>query len=78
VRSTGGVRKGARGGRASRDERVVERWNVGVAGARALGRSITSLLMRSLPRKKATKEEVDQLRQYLDSLSDEDDPKSDR
>jgi predicted transcriptional regulator len=33
-----------------------------------LGRSLTSLLMRSLPRKKATKEELDQLRQYLDSL----------
>jgi predicted transcriptional regulator len=37
-----------------------------------LGRSIASLLMRSLPRKKATKEEVDQLRQYLDGLPDRD------
>jgi predicted transcriptional regulator len=40
--------------------------------ANLLRRSIPSLLMRSLPRKKATKEEVDQLRQYLDSLPDED------
>jgi predicted transcriptional regulator len=38
-----------------------------------LGRSITSLLMRSLPRKKATREEVDQLRHYLDSLPDRED-----
>ena len=40
--------------------------------ANLLGRSIPSLLMRSLPRKKASKEEVDQLRQYLDSLPDDD------
>jgi BlaI family transcriptional regulator, penicillinase repressor len=37
-----------------------------------LGRSLTSLLMRSLPRKKASKEEIDQLREYLDNLPEED------
>ena len=42
-----------------------------------LGRSLSNLLMRSLPRKKASKEEIDQLRQYLDNLP-EDDEKPER
>jgi BlaI family transcriptional regulator, penicillinase repressor len=40
---------------------------------RILGRSLASLVMRSVPRKKATKEDVDQLKRYLEGLPDSED-----
>ena len=43
-----------------------------------LGRSLASLLIRSVPRKKASKEDVEQLKEYLGGLPDDDADDDDR